>query len=194
MGVAENIAALLAKYQISQNEFAASIRVSAPTVSRWRNGSMRMRQSTLERICATYDLVPDDILSDARGLAAQLFGVHTCSPTIPLVAACDIHAYASNTSTQQVSRIEVTSKLFARHPKAFAFLPDHDPSALGIPTNVHVIIDPAAVPRDGSIVVAVVRTPLGTELQRFAFKKSECASSPDIVGTVVWFQPADLLD
>ena len=167
MGIAENIEALLAKYHISQNGFAASIRVSAPTVSRWRNGTMRMRQSTLERICTTYDLVPDDILSDARGLAAQLFGAHACSPTIPLVATCDLHTYASSEATQYPARIEVTAELFARHPKAFAFITDEDSAVLGIPTNTHVIIDPTATPRDGSLVLAVAHARPGAELRRF---------------------------
>lgn len=74
MGVAHNIAALLTKFEISQNAFAANVDVSPGTVSRWRSGTMTIRQANLDRICEAYDLVPDDILSDSHGLAAQVFG------------------------------------------------------------------------------------------------------------------------
>lgn len=191
MGVAENIAALLAKFQISQNGFASSIQVSAPTVSRWCSGSMRMRHSTLERICTTYNLVPDDILSDARGLAAQMFGTHICSPTIPLVAAHDIGAFLAHGPVHLLSRIEVTSKLIDRHPNAFAFVLAADGATAGIPANSHVVIDPSVTPRDGSVVVVVAQARARAELQRF--KLAETSRKPDIVGTVVWFQAAELL-
>lgn len=193
MGVAENIAALLAKFQISQNGFASSIQVSAPTVSRWRSGSMRMRHSTLERICETYDLVPDDILSDSRGLAAQMFGSHVCSPTVPLVDNKGIDTFARQRSTQPHDRIETISGLLDRHPHAFAFTLRSDAAELGIPANAHVIIDPAVSPHDGSIVVVDVHKHPGAELRRFSPNSSD-VPIPDIVGTVVWFQAPGLLD
>lgn len=193
MGVAENIAALLAKFQISQNGFASSIQVSAPTVSRWRNGSMRMRHSTLERICETYDLVPDDILSDAQGLAAQMFGSHLCSPTVPLVDDRHVDAFARRQSSQTHGRIETISELLDRHPHAFAFTLRSDATELGIPANTHVIIDPTARPHDGSIVVVDAHKHPRAELRRFSPNSGDVLT-PDIVGTVVWFQASGLLD
>ncbi len=71
MGVGENIKALRKKSSLTQEEFAKLIGVSKETVCRWEKGRSAIRQSTLQTITSVFNLQPDDLTSEASGLAAQ---------------------------------------------------------------------------------------------------------------------------
>lgn len=73
MGLPENIDALLAKFEITQEQLARVAEVHPSSVTRWRTGS-QMRSAQLEKICAYFDLTEDDLLSTEMGLAAKEHG------------------------------------------------------------------------------------------------------------------------
>ncbi len=73
MGLPENIDALLAKYDISQEYLARIAEVAPSAVSRWRRGS-GIRKNSVDLICEHFNITPDDLLSDSIGLAAQEHG------------------------------------------------------------------------------------------------------------------------
>lgn len=211
MGVAQNIAALLAKFEISQNGFAESVGVSPATVSRWRSGSMAIRQGNLERICEVYDLVPDDILSDSHGLAAQMFGVLPDRFTVPLLDPQDLEAYLAGTLQGPTETIEVTVTLYERHPRAFALRVQDDAMNLRIPPQANVIVDPSVEPQNSSTVAVAAQVHPGATLRKLlkgnqtsiltaesTEPHSDIVVSNDdpsvqILGTVVWFQAPELM-
>lgn len=73
MGVAENIDALLVKFDITAESLARIAGVQPPTVSRWRHGAMP-REEPINRMVEYFGLERDDIVSDAFGLAAKEHG------------------------------------------------------------------------------------------------------------------------
>ena len=74
MGLAENLDALLVKFDITQEALARIAGSSPSSVHRWRHGA-QMRSDYLRRICEAFDLNEDDLLSDKYGLAAKEHGL-----------------------------------------------------------------------------------------------------------------------
>lgn len=68
---ARNILALLSLEGIDQETLARIVDVSQAAVSGWVNGTKRPSIASVEKICSHFGLEPNDILSDANGLAAQ---------------------------------------------------------------------------------------------------------------------------
>ncbi len=211
MGVAQNIAALLAKFEISQNAFAATVNVSPATVSRWCSGSMTIRQANLERICEVYDLVPDDILSDSHGLAAQMFGGRPDRFGVPLLKPENVQAYLNGDLRSPIETIEVTVTLHELHPHAFALRVQDTAMNLHIPPQADAIVDPRLEPSNASTVALMVETYPGATLRKLlkgnqtSIYTAESTDPYDdivaandepgvqVLGTVVWFQAPRLM-
>lgn len=73
MGIAENIDALLVKYDITQDHLARVAKVTPGAVTGWRKGA-HPREDAIKNICEHFGLDRDDIVSDGRGLAAKEHG------------------------------------------------------------------------------------------------------------------------
>lgn len=73
MGLPENIDALLTMFEINADQLARVADVNPSSVARWRKGS-QMRRSSLDKICAYFNLTEDDLLSTENGLAAKEHG------------------------------------------------------------------------------------------------------------------------
>lgn len=73
MGVAENIDALLVKYDITQDNLARIAQVTPGAVTGWRKGSTP-RKEAVRNICDYFNLSEDDIVSENYGLAAKEHG------------------------------------------------------------------------------------------------------------------------
>ena len=211
MGVAHNIAALLTKFEISQNAFAANVDVSPGTVSRWRSGTMTIRQANLDRICEAYDLVPDDILSDSHGLAAQVFGDQADRFPVPLLNPDNLQAYMDGTFQGPVEAVEVTVTLHKLHPHAFALRVQDDAMNLRIPLQADVVVDPQLEPHDASTVAITAEVFSGASLRKLLTGRQTSVYTAEstepyddivvaddgpgvqVLGTVVWFQAPKLM-
>ncbi len=79
MGVAENIDALLVKYDITQDNLARIAQVTPGAVTGWRKGSTP-RKDAVKNICDYFNLSEDDIVSENYGLAAK---EHGTMPALP---------------------------------------------------------------------------------------------------------------
>lgn len=79
MGIAENIDAVLVKFDINQDALARIADVSPGAVTGWRKGATP-RKRALQNICDALGLQPDDILSDHYGLADK---EHGTAPALP---------------------------------------------------------------------------------------------------------------
>lgn len=102
MGMAENIDALLVKYDIPQARLADIAGVAESSVTRWRKGG-QIRKENLRRIMDYFNLTEDDILSTTAGLAAKEHGtyqpdipsgflpIHPCK-TVPIPVVDHVHA------------------------------------------------------------------------------------------------------
>ena len=208
MGLSDNLEALIKKYNITQNQFAASIGVSAPTVSRWMTSGTGIRNANVARICQVYGLVPDDILSDSLGLAGRVPGDDLTRPSVPLVSGSAAGKYVDGVRCGPLKRIEVTVSIVENHPHAFALPVEDDAMNLVIPASSHAIVDPDVEPENLSTVVVEVEELPGVMLRRMLKGKSTMVLTAEsthvyddivvtedgrrvrVLGTVVWFQPS----
>lgn len=73
MTVAENIDALLVRFDINAQTLAKVLDVNPATVHKWRHGSIP-REDQIAKMCDYFLIERDDIISDAAGLAAKEHG------------------------------------------------------------------------------------------------------------------------
>jgi transcriptional regulator with XRE-family HTH domain len=209
MSVAQNIRALLVKFGISQNTLAASIGVTAPTVSRWLNTDMQLRASTIRRICDAYGLVPDDLLSESSGLYAQVYGTDEQTSAVPLYPSCDARDEGGERDAPQF--VEVPRAVVHDHPRAFAAPAPDAAMDRVIPADAHIVVDPDGEPSPDSIVVVQIEPGRAPTLRRWYRGNTTtvlCADSSaaldDVVlgaaegarvlGVVVWYQAPHLFE
>lgn len=209
MGLSANLEALIKKYNISQNQLAISIGVSAATVSRWISSNMGIRASSVRQICDVYGLVPDDIISDTHGLANKVYGDGVVRPSVPLVSAQTASGYFDATKGDpSLGRVEVTGSIAEKHPHAFALPVEDKAMNLVIPASSYAIVDPDVEPTNLSTVAVEVEEIPGATLRRMLKGKSTIVLTSEstdlyddivvteggrrvrVLGTVVWYQPA----
>lgn len=75
MAIQQNLMALIAKENITQETLARTIRRTQGAVSQWINGSKPPSMASVRRICEAYGLSESDILSESEGLYAKLHGL-----------------------------------------------------------------------------------------------------------------------
>lgn len=218
MGLAENIDALLVKFDINQEALARAAGVTPPSVTGWRHGS-RPRKEAVEKLCSYFGITEDDLLSDQFGLAAKEHGrfdgnklpsgampVYASSEaTVPLLTLGRVHAGDLADEEEAERRVEVPASVLAGHPRAFALVVEGNCMDRVIPEGSHVLVDPDREPGNGSI--AVVETEAYQSVMRRWYRGSStlmlAADSHEeqrdmvfgeddgpvrVVGTVVWYQ------
>lgn len=214
MGVAENIDALLVKYDITQESLARVAGISQAAVSGWRHGK-KPSNSSLHKICDYFGLEPNDILSDRYGLAAVEHGRHSQRlpvvsadrVTVPLMTLGRVHAGTATDEEEVSVEVEVPAGVHERHPRAFALLVEGGCMNRVIPDGAHVLVDPDREPANGSIAVvedeshrAIMRrwyrgaSKLMLVPDSFGDYEDIVLSEEDgpvrVLGTVVWYQSA----
>lgn len=162
MGVAENIDALLVKYDITQEALARIAKVAKSSVSHWRLDGTVPRAEAVQNICDYFRLTPDDILSDRYGLAAKehgRFGLPVSSgerATVSLVTLGSVHAGPFSDEGEIERTVEVPSSVLEHHPHAHALIVEGDCMDRFVLPGMAVVYDPDLWPRNGS--VAIVET------------------------------------
>ncbi len=209
MGVGENIKALRKKSSLTQEEFAKLIGVSKETVCRWEKGRSAIRQSTLQTITSMFNLQPDDLTSEAAGLAAQnefpkkSRPEKNCQPS-EMCDAFKIAMSSGRTGLKRTGTVPSSPSLLARHPNCFFVQMDTSAMSKCYPIGSLLLVDPNKKPWNGCTVLAIAdnsrmvirRYSVGTSsimLSSHSYRTAE----PDIVldkrririlGVIVWFQ------
>ena len=209
MGVGENIKALRKKSSLTQEEFAKLIGVSKETVCRWEKGRSAIRQSTLQTITSVFNLQPDDLTSEASGLAAQnefpkkSRPEENCQPS-EVCDAFKITMSSGRTGLNRTGTVPSAPSLLARHPNCFFVQMDTSAMSKCSPIGSLLLVDPHKKPWNGCTVLAIAdnsrmvirRYSVGTSsimLSSYSYRTAE----PDIVldkrririlGVIVWFQ------
>ena len=209
MGVGENIKALRKKSSLTQDEFAKLIGVSKETVCRWEKGRSAIRQSTLQTITSVFNLQPDDLTSEASGLAAQnefpkkSRPKENCQPS-EVCDAFKITMSSGRTGLKRTGTVPSAPSLLARHPNCFFVQMDTSAMSKCYPIGSLLLVDPNKKPWNGCTVLAIAdnsrmvirRYSVGTSsilLSSYSYRTAE----PDIVldkrririlGVIVWFQ------
>lgn len=209
MGVGENIKALRKKSSLTQEEFAKLIGVSKETVCRWEKGRSAIRQSTLQTITSVFNLQPDDLTSEASGLAAQnefpkkSRPKENCQPS-EVCDAFKITMSSGRTGLKRTGTVPSAPSLLARHPNCFFVQMDTSAMSKCYPIGSLLLVDPNKKPWNGCTVLAIAdnsrmvirRYSIGTSsimLSSYSYRTAE----PDIVldkrririlGVIVWFQ------
>lgn len=213
MGLAENLNALLVKYDMSQEAFARLIGTSSSSVHRWRHGG-QMRADTLHRICSAFDLTEDDLLSDSSGLAAKEHGRIPDGAIMPRASESAyapllgrVHAGQAQEPDVLQDAIPVPYEIIKHHPQGYFLQVEGDCMDNIYPEGCYILIDPEQRPSNGSI--AVVSIDGADYVMRRLYRgantlilspDSHNAEYEDIIfsstaehtvefhGTVVWFQ------
>lgn len=191
MGVAENIDALLVKFDITAEALARIADVQPPTVSRWRHGAVP-REEPIKRITEFFNLTRDDIVSDKYGLAAK---EHGYSPRVIMKGAMPIKAdpgaYLPLRKRVHCGPFTEPDDLGAREELVLApsWVAEGDPDAYAIiaegdcmdrvilPDQVGFVW-PNAEPRNNAVVIASIDG--GDALMRRMFRTAErLILSPD---------------
>lgn len=209
MGVGENIKALRKKSSLTQEEFAKLIGVSKETVCRWEKARSAIRQSTLQTITSVFNLQPDDLTSEAAGLAAQnefpkkSRPEENCQPS-EMCDAFKIAMSSGRTGLKRTGTVPSPPSLLARHPNCFFVQMDTSAMSKCYPIGSLLLVDPNKKPWNGCTVLAIAdnsrmvirRYSVGTNSIMLS-SHSYCTAEPDIVldkrririlGVIVWFQ------
>ncbi|MEG0759423.1 MAG: XRE family transcriptional regulator [Gordonibacter sp.] len=222
MGVAENIDALLVKFDITADSLARIAEVQPPTVSRWRRGVMP-REEPIKKIADFFNLKRDDIVSDSYGLAAKEHGTiptlppNAIIPTVVEDAYLPLRGRVHAGNAQEPDSIEgevIVSKTLAnRHPKGYFLEVEGDCMDKVYPEGCHVLIDPDKEPQNGSVAVVsidsadyvmrrLLRTSSTMVLSPESFNDehedviitADSGHTVELIGTVVWFQPSEEME
>ncbi len=192
MGVAENIDALLVKFDITAEALARIAEVQPPTVSRWRHGAVP-REEPIRKMADFFGLTRDDIVSDKYGLAAKEHGRSVPSVMMPgaMPIAAGEYEYVPLRGRVHCGPWTAPESLEAREELVLApqWVVDGDPDAYAViaesdcmnrvivPDQVGFIW-PNAEPRNNSVVIASIDG--GDALMRRMFRTAErLILSPD---------------
>jgi repressor LexA len=220
MGIAENIDALLVRYDIPQSTLARIAGVEPATVSRWRHGVIP-REEPIRKIVDYFPgLTRDDIVSDSAGLAAKEHsaaisailpeGAFMPAPspkaTAPLYG--DVHAGVPTDEDVTYAVMELPAEVAERHPEAYFLRVDGDCMDKVYPEGCMVLVDPTLGYANGRIMCLEVEG-IGNIMRRVYRSARTLLLAPestnpeheDIVlsadeavvrtlGRVVWFQSA----
>lgn len=161
MGLAENIDALLVKFDITADGLARLLDVSPAAVSGWRHGS-NIREANIKSLMDHFGLTRDDILSADYGLAAKEHGRVPDSPfpgALPITAGepayvpviGHIHAGAPTEIDNADYILEIPRHVKDNHPNSFGYIVDGDCMDKIYPEGCLVVVDKDLRPQSGSI-------------------------------------------
>lgn len=217
MGVPENIDALLATFDITQDQLARIAGVTPGAVTGWKKGSTP-RESALDKICAHFHIDRDDILSDRFGLGASEHGNSSAQIEGALPARGMSMGYAPKlgrvhagvlTEPENLGgeMVAIPQSLLDQDPDCFVLSSEGDCMDKVLTQGSDLVVSPNKEPQDTSIVVASVdgRDAIVRRMRRTAntLILSPESHNPDhkdliitadsdhtveLIGVVVWFQ------
>lgn len=168
MGVPENIDALLATFDITQDQLARIAGVTPGAVTGWKKGSTP-RESALDNICAHFDIERDDILSDRFGLGAPGRGNASSQVEGALPATGMPMGYAPKLGRvhagvlaepenlkERGELVAIPQFLLDQDPDCFVLNSEGDCMNKVLTQGSDLVVSPNKEPQDTSIVVASV--------------------------------------
>lgn len=224
MTVAENIDALLVKFDINAQTLAKVIDVSPATVYKWRHGSIP-REDQIAKMCDYFLIDRDDIMSDAAGLAAKEHGhgvslkgrtgaIPANMAMVPIVGR--VHAGPPTEPESLAERgdgVLIPEFLVEQDPGTYAFVVEGDCMNRVYPEGCVIAVSPNREPQNGSVAVVSIdgadavmrrmyRTPRTLVLSPDSFNPehediiitSDDDHTVEFGGKVVWFQAASEME
>ena len=220
MGLAENIDALLVKYDLTGDGLARLIGVTPATVSTWRHGG-KIRDANIKALMEHFNLSHDDIVGERSGLAAKEHGTYMPPGSIPVVGVPTaeipvlgrVHAGIPTDPEEVDYKARIPIDVVERHPKSYGLIVEGDCMDKVYPDGCLIVIDTDRPPKNGSIGAfmldgyeSVLRRVHRGANTLILSPESHNPSHKDIVisesdervvepiGTVVWFQASKELD
>lgn len=214
---AKNLRALIDDKQLNQSKLAESIGVTAMSVSNWLNKGMVPSMEILELLMEAYGISYDDLMSSDYGYFAKTHGGYDpvgFAPAEPKPAYAPLYGtvHAGDTNEPELvdDAVPVPYEVFQHHKRGYFLRVVGDCMDKVYPEGCFVFVDPDLQPRSGSIGVVAVD---GSDyiMRRLYKGASVLVLSPEshngkwddivvdsthevsLVGTVVWFQPAEEL-
>lgn len=116
MSTGENIRALRDLHGITQEQLATKLGVTRESVVKWESGKINIRDRHVSKIVELFGVDPDDIKSDAYGLAAKEHGIVPKLPPNAIIPSQPRKAYApsSDASTPGTRRSRTSSRTTSR--------------------------------------------------------------------------------
>lgn len=168
MTVAENIDALLVRFDINAQTLAKVLDVNPATVHKWRHGSIP-REDQIAKMCDYFLIDRDDIMSDAAGLAAKEHG--RIAPSLPRkvkLAPADmsfvplrgrVHAGPMSEPESLADRgdqVLIPAFLVEQDPDTYACEVEGDCMNRVYPEGCVVAVSPNREPQNGSVAVVSI--------------------------------------
>ncbi len=214
---AKNLESLIQDRQMTQTKCADDIGVTAVSVNNWLRRGMVPSMEILERICDKYGIDYDDLMSDEYGYFAKTHGgigsKLAASQPKPAYAPLygTVHAGDEQEPCLKEECVPVPYEVLQNHKNAYFLEVIGDCMDKVYPPGCFVLVDPDLQPRSGSIGVVAVD---GTDyiMRRLYKGASSLLLTPEshnrewtdividsthevqLIGTVVWFQPAEELE
>lgn len=152
MGFSENLEALLALRDVTQDEVARLSGVTAGAVTGWRKGSLP-RKETIKKLCTAFNVSEDDLISDTYGLAQTYKSTLSSNEDVKIPLMKVLFDSHGNIKEDSYISIFIPSYIAENKKDLFAFIVEDDGYDLKVPQGVAAIIDPNEKhPKNGSIV------------------------------------------
>lgn len=168
MTVAENIDALLVRFDINAQTLAKVIGVNPATVYKWRHGSIP-REDHIAKMCDYFLIDRDDIMSDAVGLAAKEHGrcgislkgrtgaVPANMAMVPIVGR--VHAGPPTEPENLAEKgdgVLIPEFLVEQDPGTYACVVEGDCMNRVYPEGCVIAVSPNREPQNGSVAVVSI--------------------------------------
>ena len=215
MSIADNIRALRIKNNLTQEEPGEIAGVSSMAVSQWENSRAVPRMGAVQKISDYFGISKGSIIEDNEMDAfirpKNAHPIVGSKATLPLRVLGKVHAGTMTDEEVITDEIQVPEKVALSHKHAFVLEVEGDCMDRVIPDGSHAVVDPYAEPHTGSIVV-VEDENYCSIMRRYYRGSQSLMLSPDsfneahqdviykddepikLVGTVVWWQAAEMME
>jgi repressor LexA len=203
MSVGGNIRRIRQQYGMTQGQFGSIAGVSAAAVSQWEKDGAAPRLGAVQCIADYFGIPVSAVLDSEAADFLHRVPVPSGKAMVPLLTF--------GKAGKRQRKVEVLETVLSGHPRAFAFTVRDGCMDRVIPRGCHALVDPGLQPAQGSI--AVVELDGGRVVMRrwhqegdVLFLTTDSHKSHDniavaldegsvrVIGTVVWFQPAEEME
>lgn len=166
MSTGENIRALRDLHGITQEQLATKLGVTRESVVKWESGKINIRDRHVSKIVELFGVDPDDIKSDAYGLAAKEHGIVPKLPPNAIIPSQPRKAYAPLLGrvhagdAQEPDIIEdnvsLPYEVWDAHRDGYFLQVEGGCMSKVYPEGCYIFVDPRKQPQNGSIAVVSI--------------------------------------
>lgn len=170
MGIRENIIALRALYNVTQEELAAIAGVSRGAVSQWEGGFSEPRMGAIQKIADHYNILKSNIIEDGgmdlidpvtkKPRALNNYPVGAIIPSPPRKAYAPLlgRVHAGDAQMPEIleDNISLPYEVWDRHREGYFLEVEGNCMSRVYPEGCYIFVDRRMEPQNGSIAVVSI--------------------------------------